>query len=72
MNQQLIKMLKAGIFAGALAAVIEIVISAVMTKYLAADIGNLQLAAGGLTIGLATFALTLIISIAVGRSKQKI
>ncbi len=72
MNQQLIKMLKAGIFAGALAAVIEIVISAVMTKYLSADMDNIQLVLGGLTIGVITFALTLIISTVIARRKQKI
>lgn len=72
MNQQTIKMLKAGIFAGALAAIIEIIISAALTVHLGKNIESAQLFLGGLTIGAITFVLTLIISTVIARRKQKI
>jgi hypothetical protein len=72
MNQQTIKMLKAGIFAGALAAIIEIILSAVLTKQFGMNIDGTQLFLGGLTVGLITLALTLIISTVIARRKQKV
>lgn len=71
MNQQLIKMLKAGIFAGALSAVIEIVISTVMTKFLGNTVDSVQLVLGGLTIGVIASVLTIIISFVIAKRKQR-
>lgn len=65
-------MLKAGIFAGALATLIEIIISAVLTKYLGQTIDAVQLVLGGLTIGLITFVLTVIITSIIAKRKQRI
>ena len=72
MNQPTIKMLRAGIFAGSLAAVIEIIILATMTKYLSATVDVVQLVLGGLTIGLITLILTVLISTVIAGCKQKI
>jgi len=72
MNQQIIKMLKTGIFAGVLAAIIEIIISAAMTKYFGLNIDVVQLVLGGATIGLITLVITLVISIVIAKRKQRV
>jgi ABC-type multidrug transport system permease subunit len=71
MNQQTIKMLKAGIFAGVLAAIIEIIISAAMTKYFGLNIDVVQLVLGGAAIGLVTLAITLVISVVIAKRKRQ-
>ena len=71
MNQHTIKIIKAGIFAGSLAAIIEIIISAAMTKYLSAAVDVVQLIPGGLTTGLITLFLTIVISTVIAGYKQK-
>lgn len=71
MNQQIFKFIKSGIIAGLIAAAIEIIIAAVMTKYFGQNIDPLALALGGATIGLITLVLTVIISAVIARSKQR-
>lgn len=72
MNQQPNKMLKSGIFAGLLAAIIEIAISATMTKFFGQDINLVSLVLGGATIGLITLILTLVITVLIAKHKQKV
>ena len=71
MNQQIGKFLLSGIGAGFLAAVIEIIISAMITNYLGKSIDVVNLIWGGATIGLITLVLTVIISALIARHKQK-
>ena len=72
MNQQTIKMLKTGTFAGVIAAFIEIVIAAAVNKFLGANLDAVQLILGGLIIGVITMVLTVIISTVIVAGKQKI
>lgn len=62
MNHDLKKYLINGAMSGVAAAIICIAISAVMTRVLGKELDVPQLLLGGLTVGVITFTLTLVIS----------
>ena len=71
MNQQIFNFLKLGLLSGLAAALIEIIISATMTKYLGQNIDPVALVLGGATVGLITLVLTVIISAVIAANKRK-